>query len=96
MGVISGVIVVAFVDGESPTGKSYRDCAMRSVFYRDAVLYSTDQVKKMLALTGFTVESVRQTLFGHLTGITEVQPWREGCGEGAFVVMRGTSTCAAI
>jgi ubiquinone/menaquinone biosynthesis C-methylase UbiE len=91
----NGVIVVAFVDGESPTGKSYRDRASRSVFYRDAVFYSTDQVKKMLEQTGFAVESARQTLFGPLAGITEVQPWREGFGEGAFVVLRGMSICAA-
>ncbi|MBN1574975.1 MAG: class I SAM-dependent methyltransferase [Chitinispirillaceae bacterium] len=84
----NGAIVVAIVDGNSLTGKSYRSCASRSMFYRDAVFYSVDQVKKMLVRTGFAVDNVRQTLFGPLTGITEVQPSREGFGEGAFVVMR--------
>ncbi|MBN1306789.1 MAG: class I SAM-dependent methyltransferase [Chitinispirillaceae bacterium] len=87
----NGAAVVAFIDGESATGKSYRNRALRSPFYRDAVFYSADQVRKVLAQAGFAVESVRQTLFGPLTAITEVQHSREGVGEGAFVVMRAMS-----
>jgi ubiquinone/menaquinone biosynthesis C-methylase UbiE len=84
-----GAIVIGFVDSESPVGKSYRNRASRSVFYRDATFYSTGQVKSMLEETGFALDAIRQTLFGPLKGITEVELPREGAGEGSFVVVRG-------
>lgn len=84
----NGLIVIGFVDSESPIGKSYRDQASRSVFYREAKFYSTNQVTEMLTQTGFTVDGIQQTLFGSLTAITEFQPPRQGFGEGSFVVVR--------
>jgi SAM-dependent methyltransferase len=83
-----GSIVIGFVDSESPIGTSYRNHASRSIFYREATFYSTNQVTEMLVQTGFAVEGIRQTLFGPLTAIAEFQPPREGFGEGAFVVVR--------
>ena len=88
----NGAIVVAFVDSESTTGKSYRDRASRSVFYRDAMFYSVDQVRETLVRTGFTPDDIRQTLFGPLASITEAQPPRKGSGEGSFVVIRAIKT----
>jgi ubiquinone/menaquinone biosynthesis C-methylase UbiE len=83
-----GAIVIGFVDSESPVGKSYRNQASRSVFYREATFYSAGQVMDMLARTGFTVDGMRQTLFGPLTAVTEFQPPRDGFGEGSFVAIR--------
>ncbi|MBN1759273.1 MAG: class I SAM-dependent methyltransferase [Chitinispirillaceae bacterium] len=83
----NGSIVIGFVDSESPVGKSYRDQASRSVFYREATFYSVNQVAEMLTRTGFTVKCTRQTLFGSLTDIAEFQASREGSGEGSFVVV---------
>jgi ubiquinone/menaquinone biosynthesis C-methylase UbiE len=84
-----GAVVIGFVDSESPVGKSYRNRASRSVFYRDATFYSVGQVKSMLEETGFALDASRQTLFGPLKTITEVELPREGSGEGSFVVVRG-------
>ena len=83
----NGSVIIGFVDSESPVGKSYRNNASRSVFYREAIFYSTNQVTQMLVQTGFTVDDIRQTLFGSLTAIAEFQPSREGFGEGSFVVV---------
>lgn len=88
----NGAIVIAFVDSESPIGISYREKASRSLFYRDATFYSLAQVEKMLGKTGFIVDAVRQTLFGPLSSITEIQSAREGTGEGSFVVVRARRT----
>lgn len=84
----NGAIVIGFVDSESPIGKSYRDHASRSVFYRDAAFYSVKQVTEMLTQTGYTVENHRQTLFGPLAAVSEFQPPRKDFGEGSFVVIR--------
>lgn len=87
-----GVIVIGFVDSESPIGKSYRNHACRSVFYREATFYSAGQVIEMLTQTGFTLDGIRQTLFGPLTAIAEFQPPREGSGKGSFVAIRAKKT----
>lgn len=84
----NGAIVIGFVDSESPIGKLYRDQASRSVFYREATFYATDQVSDMLAKAGFTVADTLQTLFGSLTAISEFQPPQTGFGTGSFVVVR--------
>lgn len=84
----SGAIFIAFVDRESPVGKSYLAKASGSRFYRDARFYSVGQVERMLRETGFMVDGVRQTLFGPLSSIPEIQPAREGSGEGSFMVVR--------
>ncbi len=85
-----GAIIVAFVDSESPIGKTYRDRASRSLFYKDATFYSVNDVKRMLTETGYAIDAVRQTLFGPLGSISSIQASRDGSGEGSFVVMRGT------
>ena len=38
--------------------------------------------------TGFTVESVHQTVFGDLDTISTIQPVEEGHGRGGFVVLK--------
>ena len=84
----NGSIIIGFVDSESPIGKSYRDQASHSLFYREATFYSANQVMEMLTQTGFMVDGIRQTLFGPLTTIAEFQPPQEEFGEGSFVVVR--------
>jgi SAM-dependent methyltransferase len=85
----NGAIVIAFVDSESYVGKSYRNHASRNLFYRDATFYSVAQIEKLLVNAGFVVDKTRQTLFGALTDVKDIQPSKEGSGEGSFVIMRG-------
>lgn len=84
----NGIHVVAFVDSESPVGKSYSNRAARSIFYREATFYSVAQVWDMLTQSGFAIDRIRQTLFGPLTAITGIQQPKDGSGEGSFVVIR--------
>lgn len=88
----NGAILIAFVDSESPIGKSYRDKASRSLFYRDATFHSAAEVEKLLVETGFVIDEVRQTLFGPLSSIARPQPARKGTGQGSFVVVRARRT----
>ena len=82
-----GSIVVGFVDKESIIGKAYLAGKGKSLFYKNAVFYSVTEVRSFLQKAGFAVKEVRQTLFGELSGITEIQRHLEGSGKGGFVAV---------
>ncbi len=83
-----GAFVIGLVDRDSPLGREYLAKKDRNVFYRDATFYSVRQITENLERTGFGGFEFRQTLFGPLEGLTEVEPVKEGHGEGSFVVVR--------
>jgi ubiquinone/menaquinone biosynthesis C-methylase UbiE len=80
-----GCCIVGFVDGESELGKHYRDTSKTSVFYREAVFYSAQEVGKYLTDAGFKNLTYVQTL---IPGETR-ELIRNGFGKGAFVVVKG-------
>lgn len=82
-----GCVVVGFVDKESVIGKAYLTAREKSLFYKEAEFYSVREVRLFLKDSGFTVKQVRQTLFGELNGITEIQRHLEGSGKGGFVAV---------
>ena len=84
-----GLFVIGFVDRESPLGKEYQDRKDKSAFYRDATFYSVEEVVPRLRKNGFGGLVFRQTLFRPLAELSEVEPAKEGHGEGSFVVVRG-------
>lgn len=84
----NGVIIVGFVDKDSPLGKIYEKKKPFSVFYRDAVFYATTDVLSLLEEAGFTNAEMIQTVFGKLSEIKEVQDFKQGYDEGGFVVIR--------
>jgi len=44
----------------------------------------------LMRKAGFEEFKVVQTLFKHPSELSEIEPVKEGYGEGAFVVIRGT------
>ncbi len=83
-----GSFVLAFVDRESPVGRAYLAMKDESLFYRPATFFSTGELLEMIEEAGMRTDRIIQTVFGQLQEITERQPWREGYGEGSFVVIR--------
>ncbi len=83
-----GKIVIGFVDRESPIGKEYLKIKEKSVFYRDAVFFSTEEILKALKRVGFKNIKTAQTLFPD-KGSRDIHPIRDGYGEGSFVVVSG-------
>jgi hypothetical protein len=61
---------------------------MKSKFYKHAIFYQTDQIKRAMAEAGFRELIVSQTLFGSLNEINEFQPSEEGSDRGSFVVIK--------
>jgi len=84
-----GTILVGFVDKESAIGKIYFEKKEKSLFYRDARFYSVRQVHTFLKKAGFTIKETRQTLFGAMPDITEIQQHSNGWGKGGFVAVLG-------
>jgi len=83
-----GLVIVGFVDRESPLGKLYQEKKDKSRFYQEARFFSCREMVELLEQAGFLVEQIRQTVFGKLSEIKEVQQPKPGSGEGGFVVIR--------
>lgn len=83
-----GVLVIGFVDRESPIGRMYQKHKEDSLFYRPATFYSVPELENLLLDAGFEDISCTQTIFTPLDEIREVQPALPGWGEGSFVVIR--------
>jgi hypothetical protein len=78
-----GEVIVAFVDKETPVGKLYLREKEKSIFYQDAVFFSTGEIYSLLRGSGFTVVQTCQTLFGILDDVIELQPFENGCDKGS-------------
>ena len=83
-----GSFIIGFVDKNSPLGEIYLKNKDKSLFYKDAVFYSTEEVYRYLWETDFTIEKTYQTVFGILDEITEEQKFLTGYGKGSFVVIK--------
>jgi SAM-dependent methyltransferase len=83
-----GSFVIGFVDRESPLGREYQKRKDKNVFYKDATFYSCTEIVSHLEQAGFRGFSFCQTLFKPLEEMEEVDPVKEGHGEGSFVVIR--------
>ena len=76
------------MDKNSPVGKIYLKNKNQSVFYKDAVFYSAEEVYNYLWETGFKIDVTLQTVFGMLDTIKEIQIPQNGYGKGSFVVIK--------
>jgi ubiquinone/menaquinone biosynthesis C-methylase UbiE len=85
-----GSLINGFVDKNSPLGKMYLMHKDESLFYRDAVFWSTEEVYGMLDKTGFKINITLQTVFGSLDSIGNIQEPEEGYGKGSFVVIKAS------
>jgi ubiquinone/menaquinone biosynthesis C-methylase UbiE len=87
---LGGSFIIGLVDKKSNLGKVYEKMKEKNKFYRIATFYSVDKVKDDLSSNGFKDIEIIQTVFGNLQKIHEVQKFKEGYGEGGFVVICAT------
>lgn len=79
--------ILAFVDKESKVGREYLKMKEKSIFYRDAVFFSTDELLSLLSQAGFKDYKIVQTVFGSLDDVENIQDFKPGYGDGSFVVI---------
>jgi SAM-dependent methyltransferase len=84
----NGVLIIGFIDRNSPVGKLYLKHKEENVFYRVANFYTAQEIIALLGKAGFHSFSFTQTIFRLLPEITSVEPVKDGYGEGSFVVIR--------
>jgi len=80
--------IIGFVDKNSPLGNAYQAHKDNSLFYKTALLYSTDEVILLLKQAGFNSFNFNQTIFKNLSDIKKIEEPKKGYGEGSFVVIR--------
>jgi len=80
--------VSGFVDKNSRVGRIYKKNKQKSVFYRAANFFNTEEVVRLLKKTGFKDFKFRQTVLNILNKINQIEKVKEGYGEGSFVVIR--------
>ena len=85
----SGVIIIGFVDKNSPVGKLYEKYKDENVFYRIAKFYSVKEVVDNLKRTGFKNFEFVSTVFQKLEDIKKIEAIKDGFSEGSFVVVKG-------
>lgn len=83
----SGSFIIGFIDKNSPVGQFYQENKEESLFYKEAIFHSTEELYKYLKETGFSIKKTQQTVFGLLNEVVDIQEPREGYGEGSFVVI---------
>jgi len=83
-----GCLIIGLIDKDSPVGRLYQQHKQDNVFYKVATFYSVDEVLLYLKETGFKDFNFVQTIFHNLEEIKDVEPVKEGYGEGSFVVIK--------
>lgn len=84
-----GTFLVGLVDRESFLGKLYQSRKEKSLFYRNANFFSSQEVANLMLVAGFSDLQFRQTLF-HIPEETKTtEPVLPGHGQGGFVVVSG-------
>ena len=83
-----GYFINGFVDKNSRVGKIYLKHKHKSIFYNIASFYSTEEVMYLLKEAGFRNFKFRQTIFNTLDKVVDVEPIKEGYGEGSFITVR--------
>ncbi len=84
-----GYLVIGFIDAESPMGKLYEKHKNESTFYKNATFYSVKEVVSYMKKARFRDFSFKQTIFQAREELIDIEPVKNGYGEGSFVVVRG-------
>ena len=84
-----GMLVVGYVDRDSPLGRRYQARRARSLFYRAATCYSTAELVSTLERAGFHRFTYVQTILHPIAETEDIEPTVPGYGRGSFVVVRG-------
>jgi ubiquinone/menaquinone biosynthesis C-methylase UbiE len=82
-----GKIVIGMLDKDSPLGKVYESKKKHSKFYKYAEFYSVNQILEWLKKVGYNHFHVLQTILRNPDEITDLEPVKEGHGDGLFVVI---------
>ncbi len=82
-----GRIIIGMIDPNSPPGQEYERKKATSKFYKYAHFHSVDQVMLWLESLDFSLIATHQAVFKSTKDMSAAEPFEEGHGRGAFVVI---------
>jgi len=85
-----GVLVLGFIDRDTPLGQQYLRHQDENPFYREAHFFSAAEVEQLLRNAEFIEPCWLQTLFKTLVETRQIEALRAGYGQGAFVTVRAS------
>lgn len=83
-----GYFLIGFIDKKSPVGMMYQKNKDKSIFYKEAIFYSVDEIIDLLKEKGFSNFKIAQTIFHDLKSIKHTESVKEGYDEGSFIVIK--------
>jgi SAM-dependent methyltransferase len=85
-----GALVVGLLDGSRPMVQGYMARPDSDGFYREAAFHTPADISRAMDQAGFRELRLVQTLFGAPEDSPGREPVEPGCGQGSFVVVRGS------
>jgi SAM-dependent methyltransferase len=82
-----GKLLLGFVDRQSPLGEEYLEKKDSSLFYPEAVFYSTSELMDYCREAQWRPLSVRETLREHPSRLSKEEGWYDGHGAGGFTAI---------
>lgn len=82
-----GLLIIGFIDKNSPIGELYQRHKEDSLFYKVATFYSVKEVIVYLKRLHFSDFRFTQTIFNNLKDIKDIEQVVDGYGGGSFVVI---------
>ena len=86
----NGKLIIGIIDKNSFLGKLYRK--KESLFYKQAIFFSTEEVTDLFKITGFNQFSYLQTIFQLPNKMKSIEKPQKGFDKGSFVVISGKKT----
>lgn len=83
-----GVLIVGFVDKDSPIARLYQRLGEKSVCYKKAKFYSADTISARIRKAGFREQEMWQTLFHLPALITTVEVAMPGKGKRSYIFIK--------
>lgn len=84
-----GAVVIGFAGKDSRLRKIHQQRKDEGVFYSVAAFPSVEDIVRDLESAGFERFTFAETIFRDLAEMVEIEPPKEGLGEGSFVVVKG-------
>lgn len=82
-----GSLIVGFIDRESAIGKIYQAEKSNSEFYKEAIIYTTDEIVELLKNSSFDNFQIKQSLFT-INDKIETKEIKDGYDSGSFIAVK--------
>ncbi len=85
-----GIFIIGMIDKNSPLGQLYEKDKANSVFYKNAIFHSVEEITGLMQSAGFDKFQYQQTPTYPTN--TETEQPKSGYGKGSFVVIAAEKT----